>query len=327
MNIRSLAYVGYGAPDPSQWLEYGTQILGLMPARALPGESWGMPMDPTSGPASAGSGVAEDGSVYLKMDDWQWRIGLHPHATNAGLLYLGLEVKNQVALEKAVKELEGLGIEVRMGSAEEAASRAVAALAITHDPLGHQVELFYGPTVDKNYQSPQGMQFKTGELGLGHLNLLAGPLDDAQEFYSRVLGFELTDFMHFGPMGSVHFYHCNPRHHSIGLLHMGEVSGIQHMMLEVTEVDMMLQCLERVQDAGINVTSSVGRHINDNTLSFYMSSPFGFEVEIGFDGLVLEDDWVANQFVGGDIWGHRGLDPETIEANLASLKAKQGIES
>jgi 3,4-dihydroxy-9,10-secoandrosta-1,3,5(10)-triene-9,17-dione 4,5-dioxygenase len=150
-------------------------------------------------------------------------------------------------------------------------------------------------------------------------------LSQAQTFYSQVLGFELTDYMNFGPLGSVHFYRCNARHHSIGLMQMGPVSGIQHMMLEVTEVDMMLQCFDRVQEAGITVTSTVGRHINDNTLSFYMSSPFGFEVEIGFDGLLVGDDWVANQFVGGDIWGHKGLDPETMEANLKSLKAKQGV--
>jgi 3,4-dihydroxy-9,10-secoandrosta-1,3,5(10)-triene-9,17-dione 4,5-dioxygenase len=214
---------------------------------------------------------------------------------------------------------------VRLGSADEARNRAVTGLAITQDPLGHQVELFFGPTIDKNYESALGMQFKTGELGLGHLNLLAGPLQAAQDFYRGVLGFELTDYMNFGPMGSVHFYRCNGRHHSVGLMQMGEVSGVQHMMLEVTEVDMMLQCYERVQAAGINVTSTLGRHINDNTLSFYVSSPFGFEVEIGFDALIVGDDWVASQFVGGDLWGHKGLDPETMDANLASLKAKQGV--
>ena len=92
MNIRGLGYVGFGAPDPSQWLKFGTEIVGAMPARALPGEAWGMPMDPTSGPASKGSGVGPDGSVYLKIDHRQWRIAIHPSESNAGVLYLGLEV-------------------------------------------------------------------------------------------------------------------------------------------------------------------------------------------------------------------------------------------
>ncbi len=320
MSIRSLGYVGFGAPDPKAWLRYGTDIIGLMPARAVPGEDWGMPMDPGSGPASGGSGIGLDGSVYLKMDDWQWRLAIHPHETSVGLLYLGLEVKDQLALDALSESLKRLGIGCRAGSAEECTARAVTGMLITEDPLGHQVELFFGPTIDKHYVSPLGMQFKTGDLGLGHLNLLAGPLAEAQTFYRDVLAFDLTDYMVFGPMGSVHFYRCNQRHHSIGLMQMGEVSGIQHMMLEVTEIDMLLQCHERVLDAGITITSTLGRHVNDNTLSFYMRSPFGFEVEIGFDGLLVNEDWVANQFVGGDLWGHRGLDPATMEANLAEAK-------
>ena len=36
MKIKGLGYVGYGAPDPSQWLKFGTEIIGAMPARALP---------------------------------------------------------------------------------------------------------------------------------------------------------------------------------------------------------------------------------------------------------------------------------------------------
>ena len=72
------------------------------------------------------------------------------------------------------------------------------------------------------------------------------------------------------------------------------------------------------------MTSTLGRHVNDNMLSFYMSSPFGFEVEIGFDGRLIDNTWTANEFVEGDIWGHKFLDPETIEKNLASLAEKQG---
>ena len=58
VNIRGLGYVGFGAPDPKIWLTYATGILGLMPARAVAGESWGAP---GQGPASGGSGIAPDG--------------------------------------------------------------------------------------------------------------------------------------------------------------------------------------------------------------------------------------------------------------------------
>ena len=46
MEIKSLGYIGFGAKDPQEWLKFGTEIIGMMPARAVPGESWGFPQDP-----------------------------------------------------------------------------------------------------------------------------------------------------------------------------------------------------------------------------------------------------------------------------------------
>ena len=70
MEIKSLGYLGINSKDPSSWLKFSTEILGMMPARAVPGESWGMPTDPEFKIASEGKGVADDGSVYLKLDKY-----------------------------------------------------------------------------------------------------------------------------------------------------------------------------------------------------------------------------------------------------------------
>ena len=88
MEIKSLGYIGIGSKDPLAWLKFGTEILGMMPSRAVPGESWGMPggMDPDFKIESGGKGIAKDGSVYLKMDDHQWRLGIHPNQDNEGIL-------------------------------------------------------------------------------------------------------------------------------------------------------------------------------------------------------------------------------------------------
>ncbi len=322
MNIKGLGYVGYGAPDPSQWLAYGCGILGAMPARALPGEAWGMPMDPTAGPASKGTGVGADGSVYLKFDQRQWRVAIHPSQTNAGLMYIGFEVGGQIDLEQTFTELKEQGIIARLGTKEEARARSVTGIAYSQDPSGNPLEFFYGACDDFKFQSPQGMTFKTGAMGLGHLNLLVSDLQANQDFYTRVLGFKLSDYIMFGSDMSANFYYCNRRHHSIGLTRVGPINGIHHMMLECTTVDDVLRCYERVQAAGITVTSTLGRHINDNILSFYMQSPFGFEVEIGWDAVEVGDDWLPREFCEGDIWGHKGLDPETIKKSAEQIKQK-----
>ena len=325
MNITSLGYVGIGAPDPKVWLEFATEIIGLMPARACAGEDWGLPAVPGSGPASGGSGIAEDGTVYLKMDERQWRVAVHPNQENLGIMYLGLEVQSKEDLEIAVAELKAAGVAVRLGSKDDARKRAVTGIAFCEDPVGNGIELFYGATVDHHFESPQGMKFLAGDLGLGHLNLLAPNLGDAQDFYTRVLGFKLSDYVRFGAADSANFYHCNARHHSVGLTRVGDIAGVHHMMFEVESYDNVCQCLERVQDAGITITSTLGRHVNDNMFSFYMSSPFGFEVEIGCDGVLVDENWSPYEFVEGDLWGHRGLDPEAIAKNLEALAKKQGV--
>src|ERR1700752_47040 len=120
MEIRSLGYVGLQGSDPKAWLHFANRGGGLMPARVAPGEDWGMPGLPGMPSASApsgGSGVASDGSVYLKMDDWQWRVALHP-GPGPGLRYLGFELRGPAELSAAAAELEARGIAVAWASEE-----------------------------------------------------------------------------------------------------------------------------------------------------------------------------------------------------------------
>ncbi|MCP4904497.1 MAG: hypothetical protein GY910_05915 [bacterium] len=70
--------------------------------------------------------------------------------------------------------------------------------------------------------------------------------------------------------------------------------------------------LDRATRDDIPITSTLGRHKNDQMLSFYMQSPGGFDVEIGTGGLRVGTDWVAHEFCEGDVWGHQGLTAEAI---------------
>jgi 3,4-dihydroxy-9,10-secoandrosta-1,3,5(10)-triene-9,17-dione 4,5-dioxygenase len=317
MRIRGLGYIGVAAADPLVCLAYATDVLGFMPARAVAGEPWGTPANPAAGPASRGTGIAPDGAVYLKLDDWQWRIAVHPRQERGGLLYMGLEVSGPIELEAALKELQAAGYRAEPGDAHQARARSVTGIGTTRDPAGNVIELFYGPTLDRKFQSPRGMRFDTGDMGLGHVNLLVDRLAECQEFYTRVLGFRLTDYVRFGDDMSANFYHCNPRHHTIGLTRVGPINAVHHLMVQATEIDQVGQCLERAEASGTLITSTLGRHANDRMLSFYMRSPFGFDVEIGCEAIRVDDDWTPREFVEGDIWGHKGLTAEAIQAAAA----------
>lgn len=306
MKLYGLGYAGFTLPDPGAWLGFATDVLGMMPARALPGEQFANPLITGSGPASGGSGVAPDGSVFLKMDDHQWRIAIHP-GERPGVAYLGFQLADAAALTAAVAEVTAAGTSITLGTADECRARGVRGLAWCTDPGGRRVELFHTPVADRHWSSPHGAEYITGELGLGHVLLFVADMEANLAFYREVLGFQRSDFFTAGPGQSLHFLRCTPRHHTLGLIHVAPFEAVHHLMVEMPSIDHVGAALDRANNAGLDITSSLGRHVNDRMVSFYVRGPGGLEVEIGYDGVLCGDDWCDHEATSGDPWGHVGL--------------------
>jgi hypothetical protein len=88
--------------------------------------------------------------------------------------------------------------------------------------------------------------------------------------------------------------------------------AIHHLMLEVSELDMVGLAYDRVRSAGCKITASLGRHSNDRIVSFYVESPSGVEVEIGWGAITVGPDWTPSYRAPGDVWGHHGLTADAI---------------
>lgn len=298
MELLGLAYLGLAVPDVEQWRRFATEVLGLMPVAARDSRT---------------------DEVRFKADEREWRIALS-QASVPGLAYAGFELGSEAAFAQAIDELQTNGARFRRGSRSECDERRVRDLAVLTDPSGVQVELCWGPVLNGGFVSPVGVpRFVTGALGLGHYVVLTPDLDASMAFYTELLGFRLSDYVVIGPEMSVQFLRCTPRHHSVALTAVGPMSGLHHFALEVDDIDQVGYALERASKAGHPITATLGRHRNDRMLSFYMRSPAGFEVEVGC-GVRLVDDrtWVANEFAGGDEWGHHGLTGEALAASVAS---------
>src|SRR5688500_19782199 len=100
-----------------------------------------------------------------------------------------------------------------------------------------------------------------------------------------------------------------PRHHSLAFVDLPiHEPGLNHFMLEVTRIDDLGRAYERAMDHGIDIVNSLGQHSNDPMLSFYVRSPSGFNVELGWQGLMVDDaTWTVKTWTGrGELWGHRG---------------------
>ncbi|MDT7709191.1 MAG: 3,4-dihydroxy-9,10-secoandrosta,3,5(10)-triene-9,17-dione 4,5-dioxygenase [Pseudonocardiales bacterium] len=285
MKVRSVGYVGINATNVPAWRDYAHDVLDVQLRADAP-----------------------EGGLLLKTDDYRWRIAVH-QAEADGLAYAGLELPDRHAFEAAVEELRQAGVEVRDGSAEELQARSVGGMVSFKDPAGNQLELYYRPTIDYNFSSPHGARFVTGAMGFGHVVFLinAEHYEQTQDFYVQQLGFRVSEYTTLGPV-EVCFLHCNRRHHSIALAR-APFTACQHIMLEVEEIDMVGRALDRAQDAGVQLSTTLGRHRNDQMLSFYMQTPSGIDLEYGWGAIeVDEDTWVVSDWAGGDVWGHRGLE-------------------
>ncbi len=297
MDVRSLGYVVIDATDPAAWLEYGTDILGLMVAPGMP----------------------DNDMVYLKMDERPFRFAIRK-AGQDRLALCGWELADEADFEAAKADLESAGVEYTAGTAQECADRAVRELIRLDDPSGNTLELYWGASLDyAKFVSPLGISgFETGfngHMGLGHAVLPVSKREATHDFYKDLLGFGDSDYMHFNfnpdpadPGQGLHFMHCNnPRHHSLALYEdASNPLGCVHLMLEVLETDEVGYCLDRVEAAGIPIVSTLGRHTNDRMLSFYMATPSGFAMEFGTDGLQMDwEGFTPTVTTLPSIWGHK----------------------
>jgi 3,4-dihydroxy-9,10-secoandrosta-1,3,5(10)-triene-9,17-dione 4,5-dioxygenase len=298
MNIRSLGYLWIESTDVARWRDFGTAILGMMPAPGMP----------------------DDGNVYLKMDERPYRFAIFPGARDR-LAFAGWELAGAEDFAAALGELAEHGVSVTVADAATARARRVRGVARLQDPAGATLELYHGADLDyAKFISPLGVTgFETGfngDMGLGHVVLPTAKLADTYRFYREVLGFGETDYMHFhfspepnDPGQGLHFLHVdNPRHHSLALYEdpNDSPSGCVHAMVEVRGVDEVGYCMDRVQAAGIPIVSTLGRHTNDRMLSFYMATPGGFALEFGCEGLQM--DWrgyTPTVSTLPSIWGHK----------------------
>jgi len=150
----------------------------------------------------------------------------------------------------------------------------------------------------------------TGEQGLGHVVLATKDMAAARRFYQDLLGFRLSDVIHMQPTPQfgfdMEFFHCNPRHHTLALMPVPMPRRLHHFMVQVPTLDAVGFALERATAAGAPITASLGRHTNDQMVSFYSRTPAGFEVEFGQGAIEVDDaTWRVSRHDKPSSWGHK----------------------
>ena len=291
MTVAAIGYLRIAAQDTSAWMDFGTQVLGLMEA---PRED-------------------AQGARFLRMDNHPFRFMVESGEQDR-MLATGLEYRGKSDWQSVCDALSEAGHNVTTGSAEEAQRRCVSGYVSLQDPSGNTVELYYGRKLDyAPLNSPVGVKGfvtgdeYTGDMGFGHAVLPAPDMEATIAFYTELIGLAVCDDLYPPiPDSRVVFMHAdNPRQHSLALYNQPHPAGVVHIMVEVETLDEVGLALDRVKKAGLPLLATLGRHVNDNMCSFYVLAPGGIAVEYGYDGLLVDwDSYTPTVSTEGDLWGH-----------------------
>lgn len=289
MQTMSLAYLVFEVSRVPVWQDFATGILGCRPAATAGGET-----------------------AAFRIDGAAYRLLLR-QGQRDDLAVLGWQLPDEAALLALRVRLEAAGVSVASFTTEECRAREVTAGLRFRDPLGTGNEAVVGlPLAAEAFASavmPGG--FHTGDRGLGHAVLAVGRrLAEAEAFYIGLLGLRLTERIdtRIGPIkvdGA--FLHCNPRHHSLALIAVPSRKRLLHFMLQAERMRDVGMALERTKAAGIPFSLDLGQHPDpDGTVSFYATTPSGFDFEIGAgSGEIDPASHVTEVKTRTSDWGHR----------------------
>jgi 2,3-dihydroxybiphenyl 1,2-dioxygenase len=288
--VTRLGYIGLNVLDIEAWKPILIDVLGFEPRPRLPGEP-----------------------LQLRMDGRHHRFTLYPSSSN-GVAYVGWEVDSREAFRALHETLVNNGLDVDDGTAEQKAERCVLELMRFPDPDGTMQEVFYGGLEDSRPFAPSVPMsgYVTGEQGLGHMLVAASEPDVTVRFYRENLGFRLSDYIHWD-VAKATFLHCNPRHHSLAVINpcFGTAAGqLNHIMVQANSIDDVGRAYDRVEQLGIPLILTLGKHSNDLMTSFYMVTPGGFAIEYGHGARDINDDhWEVKYYNSPGLWGHHLVMP------------------
>lgn len=284
MSVTELGYLGLSVSDGEAWRKYASETVG-------------MELVDTD----------EATCFHLRMDNWSRRITIYVNGED-DLSYVGWRVAGREQLDEMAHTLEAAGINFTWGSEEQADERNVLGLLKLLSPGGIPTEIFHTPQVDVDKPfhpgRPMYSHFVTGSQGIGHCILDEPDTRKAFEFY-KLLGMrggvQYKLALPNGEVAQPVFMSCNDRQHSIAFGLGPMQKRINHLMIEYAELDDLGLVHDAIRKQGIDVAIQLGKHSNDQALSFYAATPSGWLLEMGWGA---RKSFAQTEYYRKDIFGH-----------------------
>jgi 2,3-dihydroxybiphenyl 1,2-dioxygenase len=270
-----------------------------------------------------------DDTVRFRLDDNECRFLLR-RGPSEDVTALGWQVDDHDTFDEIVTRVTAHGVPVTEGTMEENALRGIERMVRFPGPNGLAQEIFtraYGAGAPPDMAARGG--FVTGDSGLGHVAVTSKKPHRVRGYYSTVFDARLTDYIDETISGlkfKIRFLRVNERHHSVAIAAVNRLplnpirTRVQHVNVQVADLDDMTGSYQRVRELGFCMALAVGQHTNDKELSYYAVTPSGFEWEVGWNPIVIDEEtWEPSTYQGISIWGHTP-EGQTIVDKLAQFK-------
>lgn len=255
--------------------------------------------------------------MAFRMDDHARRLIIRKGGAE-DIQSVGWQVDSEEVLEVIRQRLNAHDVQLVPLDRTSAEIRGVAKAWRVHGPKGIAIELFVDAEKSSEPLDMVTSGFNTGDCGMGHIALTSKNPETTIEFWKDIFDARVSDTIEeviSGVTLDITFLRLNPRHHSVAVactrgIRLDPVrTKIQHMNLEAKTLDDVSNAYRRCRKLGFRIAMSMGQHPNDKEISFYVITPSGFQIELGWNPLhVDEATWQTTSYPQISLWGHSPQD-------------------
>jgi 2,3-dihydroxybiphenyl 1,2-dioxygenase len=263
----------------------------------------------------------------FRLDDHECRFLLQ-RGPEEDVTAIGWHLDDHETFDEIIRRVTSAGVPVVEGTDEQAALRGVERLLRFAGPKGLTQEIF---TTAKTAAPPHLRHggFVTGDSGMGHVAITSTKPEQLHRYYDTVFDARLSDYIDetiSGMKFKIRFLRVNERHHSVAIAAVQKLpinpirTRVQHLNVQAAQLDDMVDSYQRVTALGFDMALGIGQHTNDRELSYYAVTPSGFEWEVGWNPIVVDETtWEPTTHQGISIWGHTRAG-QTVVDKLAQFK-------
>jgi catechol 2,3-dioxygenase-like lactoylglutathione lyase family enzyme len=243
INVKRIGHATFETPDIERQIDYFTQILGLVLA------------DKGNGRAYLATKL---GDLVVQLER-----GAEPRCTR---------ISFQVSPETDIDEIRrGLAAEGVRAEPRNDVSPGIPQVMAFQDPKGTILEIFSTAKPIAKKQAVAGI----GPIKLGHLAYCVDEPRVFADFYGRVLGFRVSDWIEDWFV----FLRCGPDHHTVNFVR-GKTTRMHHIAFELKDWPHVLEACDFLGQHNIPLIWGPGRHGPGHNIYTYHRNPDDQIVEL-----------------------------------------------